>query len=93
MGDLFKLIENFENICAEMVVNEEGKLVLAHFRSHGNMWNDCLKNLVPDESKWDCPLFNPPEGNEQQLVRDFIFLIRCRYDSDYRMDVINDDPY
>jgi len=52
-----------------------------------------MKELVPDESKWDSPLFNPPEKNESQLVKDFIFIIRSQYDMDYGMDVINDDPY
>jgi len=52
-----------------------------------------MMNLVQGYNEKDYPLFNPPEKNEDQLVKDFIFLIRCRFDSDYGMDVITDDPY
>ena len=92
MDVIFKLLENYEDMCASMI-DKEGQLVFARFREDGDTWRDCLKNLVPDESKWDCPLFNPSKENEPQLVQDFIFIIRCRYDYDYGMDVINDDPY
>ena len=92
MGVLIQLVEDNEKMCASMV-SEEGKLVLTNFREEGNTWRECLTKLVPDESKWDCPLFNPPEENEAQLVKDFIFIIRCRFDSDYSMDVVTDDPY
>jgi len=46
-----------------------------------------------DESKWEYPLFNPPDEIKNQLVQDSIFLLRVRLDTFYAMDVIEENPY
>ena len=92
MSVLFDLIDNYKAMCASMV-NQGDQLNLTCFREDGNKWCDSMKEIVPDESKWDSPIFNPPKENEKQLVEDFIFIIRSRFDIDYGMEVINVDPY
>jgi len=46
-----------------------------------------------DESKFELPLFNPPAIYESQLVTDFIFSLRVRFEHFYSMNAIEDNPY
>ena len=50
MGVIFKLLENYEDMCSSMI-GKEGQLVLTRFREDGNVWLECMMNLVQGYSE------------------------------------------